>query len=49
MLDNVRLQPNTQNTFPVLEKKMDCIHYYKVNDCHTGDEICTQCGLIITA
>ena len=27
---------------------MDCVHYYKVNDCHTGDEICTQCGLIIT-
>ena len=27
---------------------MNCTHYYKVNDCHTGDQICTECGLIVT-
>ena len=27
---------------------MECVHYYKVHDIHTGDIICSDCGLIIT-
>ena len=27
---------------------MECVHYYPVHDIHTGDIICSECGMILT-